>query len=372
MTVKKIKTITNNATKKQPAKADLSSPVVMTQSHRYEIHEIPAESKGTFKRFLLIVFLLVLNAAVWSFLCYQIRVLREDAEYTKRSAQQYERARRLEKMREAEAIAVDTVAFVDGKPITMTQVRETAEEMPQLSELPFEKIYPNLLEMLINSRVVMQGAQKAGVLDRPEIRTQLRLAKEQIVGQTYLDELLAAHVSEAELKAVYEQELKNFKREEEIHARHILVKTEKEAKDIILQLKAGADFAELADKKSLDENTGDGGDLGYFTKAMMIPEFGNAVFDMKKGQLSAPIKTVFGWHVVLVEDKRLANPPAFDEVREDILRAVMETKLPQVLEEERVKMNVRVLRPTLEEESETESELIPESETDEEEEPDGE
>jgi len=102
----------------------------------------------------------------------------------------------------------------------------------------------------------------------------------------------------------------------------------------------------LADKKSLDENT-EGGDLGYFTKAMMIPEFGDAVFDMKKGQLSNPIKTPFGWHVVLVEDKRLANPPSFDEVREDIERAVMETKLPQVLEEERAKLSVQILRPTI-------------------------
>jgi peptidyl-prolyl cis-trans isomerase C len=96
----------------------------------------------------------------------------------------------------------------------------------------------------------------------------------------------------------------------------------------------------------LDENT-EGGDLGYFTKAMMIPEFGDAVFDMKKGQLSSPIKTPFGWHVVLVEDKRLANPPSFDEVRDDIERAVMETKLQQVLDEERAKLNVQILRPTM-------------------------
>ena len=122
--------------------------------------------------------------------------------------------------------------------------------------------------------------------------------------------------------------------------------SEKEAKDIIVQLKAGANFAELANKKSLDENT-EGGDLGYFTKAMMIPEFGDAVFDMKKGQLSGPIKTPFGWHVVLVEDKRLANPPSFEDLREDILRAAMETKLPMVLDEERAKLKVQILRPTL-------------------------
>ena len=313
----------------------------------YEVYEKPAKPRLTVARAILILFLMALNVFEWSYFAYKIHLIREERVYARRATQQYARARRRAQARAAQEVAIDTVAFVDGKPITLTQVRELAEEMPPLEEMSFEQVYPNLLEMLINNRVIMQGAQKAGVLDRPEIKTQLRLAKEQIVGQTYLDELLAAHVSEEELRSLYDKELKNFRREEEIHAKHILVKTEKEAQDIIVQLKAGADFSELANKKSLDENT-EGGDLGYFTKSMMIPEFGDAVFDMKKGQLSAPIKTAFGWHVVLVEDKRLANPPAFEDVREDILHIAMEAKLPAVLEEEREKMNVRVLKPTLE------------------------
>ena len=248
-----------------------------------------SQKKVSFGRILLILFLLVFNSAVWAYFFYRVQVICNEREYAKRIEQQ----RLMERLRPRKKVVLDAVAFVDGEPITMGQVREMVDEMPQLAELPFETVYPNLLEMLINNRVIMQGAQKAGVLDRPEIRTQLRIATEQIVGQTYLDELLAAQVTEGELRAAYEQELKDFRREEEIHARHILLKTEKEAQDVLVQLKAGADFAELADKKSLDENT-EGGDLGYFTKAMMIPEFGDAVFDMKKGQLSAPIKTPFG------------------------------------------------------------------------------
>ena len=292
---------------------------------------------------LLVLILVAVNAGVWAYFCYRVHLMCDEAEYAERAKQQtlMERLRRHKKK-----VSLDAVAVVDGEAIELAEIKEMVNDMPQLEELSFETIYPNLLEMLINNRVVMQGAKKAGVMDRPEIKKQLRLVKEQIVGQTYLDELLRAHVTEEELQEVYDREVKNFRREEEIHARHILVKTEKEARDILVQLKAGADFAELADKKSLDENT-EGGDLGYFTKAMMIPEFGDAVFDMKKGQLSNPIKTPFGWHVVLVEDKRLANPPSFDEVREDIERAVMETKLPQVLEEERAKLSVQILRPTI-------------------------
>ena len=297
----------------------------------------------SFRRALLILILVLINSGVWAYFFYRVQVICDERDYEQRAIQQ----RLLERLRPPKKeVVLDAVAFVDGEPITLSQVREMADEMPQLAEMPFETVYPNLLEMLINNRVIMQGAQKAGVLDRPEIKTQLRIATEQIVGQTYLDELLQAHVTEAELRALYDQEVKEFRREEEIHARHILVKTEKEARDIIVQLKAGANFAELADKKSLDENT-EGGDLGYFTKAMMIPEFGDAVFDMKKGQLSGPIKTAFGWHVVLVEDKRLANPPAFEDVREDIQKLVMETKLPAVLEEERAKMKVQVIKPSL-------------------------
>ena len=296
-------------------------------------------------RFILVLCLIVINAAVWAYFSYRVRVICDEVEYSQRA----DRQRLLSHLRRKpkKKVVLDAVAIVDGEPISMAEIREMIADMPQLEELSFDQIYPNLLEMLVNNRVIMQGAQKAGVLDRPEIKKQLRMAKEQIVGQTYLDELLRAHVTEEEVRAVYDRELKEFRREEEIHARHILVKTEKEAQDILVQLKAGANFAELADKKSLDENTEPGGDLGYFTKAMMIPEFGDAVFDMKKGQLSGPIKTAFGWHVVLVEDKRLANPPPFEDVREDIERAVMETKLPVVLQEERAKMKVEILRPTM-------------------------
>ena len=241
----------------------------------------------------------------------------------------------------------NALAIVNGQSITMEDMQELMLDMPQLAELPMETVYPNLLNMLINNKVIMIGAKKAGVAKRPAIKRMLRQAEEQIIGQTYLNELLESQISEEELRALYEREIKNFKREEEIHARHILVKTEKEAQDLLIQLKAGADFASLANQKSLDKNTQDG-DLGYFTKGMMVPEFGDAVFDMKKGQLSNPIHTAFGWHIAYIEDKRLANPPSFEDVRDQIKQAVMENKLQSVLATERTKLNVQILKPTFE------------------------
>ncbi len=303
-----------------------------------------------FGRFLLVLILMAFNILVWSYIFFQVSITRQEAEYAKR-VQIERRLEQIRKRKEVKAVQEvkeepqlpkDTVAVVNGEPITLTQMQEMVAAVPQLAEVPFEEMYPNLLEMLINNTVIMKGAEEAGIPERPEIKRQLRNMKEQVVGQTYLDELLASKVTEEEIQARYEEEVKRFVREEEIHARHILLKTEKEAKDVLIQLRAGAKFNEVADKKSLDEST-EGGDLGYFTKGMMIPEFGDVVFDMKKGDLSEPIKTPFGWHVVLVEDKRLVNPPKLEDVYDDLKRMVMETKLPSVMEEERARMQVQIL-----------------------------
>ena len=103
----------------------------------------------------------------------------------------------------------------------------------------------------------------------------------------------------------------------------------------------------LANKKSLDNQNQNGGDLGYFQKNMMIPEFGEAVFALKKGQLSKPIRTPFGWHIVLVEDRRLAAPPAFEDIQEELQQVFMERNVMEVVNQERKKMNVKILVPSL-------------------------
>jgi peptidyl-prolyl cis-trans isomerase C len=115
---------------------------------------------------------------------------------------------------------------------------------------------------------------------------------------------------------VYDEAIKQTpSNEEEVHARHILVATEGEAKDIVAQLKNGADFATLAKEKSKDPGAADGGDLGYFTKEQMVPEFAEAAFKLQKGQISDPVKTQFGWHIIKIEDRRIRPTPTYDEVK---------------------------------------------------------
>src|SRR2546422_929296 len=112
--------------------------------------------------------------------------------------------------------------------------------------------------------------------------------------------------------------VKSMAGQEEVRARHILVEGEDEAKAIIEQLKGGADFATLAKEKSKDPGAAEGGDLGYFTKDQMVPEFADVAFKMYPGQLSNPVKTQFGWHVIKVEDKRTRQPPEFEKVKDQI------------------------------------------------------
>lgn len=240
----------------------------------------------------------------------------------------------------------DVVAVVDGEPIYMSEIKEYAEGIPQLAELPFEAIYPQLLDTVVNARVLKAAAVKAGTTKLPRVQRAVALAYDQIVAQAYMDGRLKELASDDRLHELYNAELAAFKPEKEIRAKHILVKTEQEAKDLIIQLKAGGDFAALAEKHSLDKSSRDG-DLGYFTKDMMIPEFGNVVFKMKKGQLSEPIQTPFGWHVVMVSDVRQSKAPTFDEVKNDLRQMLMEQDISRVMDAERKNMKVKIKKPKI-------------------------
>jgi peptidyl-prolyl cis-trans isomerase C len=137
-----------------------------------------------------------------------------------------------------------------------------------------------------------------------------------------MDNLLAAEgkaaTTDEAMKKVYDEAAKQIEGEQEVHARHILVETEDEAKAIEAELKKGADFAELAKKKSKDPGAADGGDLGFFTKDQMVPEFSAVAFALEPGKISDPVKSQFGWHVIKVEEKRNRKAPDFEQVKAQI------------------------------------------------------
>ena len=137
--------------------------------------------------------------------------------------------------------------------------------------------------------------------------------------ETLLQEEGKAALTPDAMKKVYDEAVKQMGNEQEVRARHILVPTEDEAKAVLAEVKKGTDFAELARQKSKDPGaTAEGGDLGYFGKEQMVPEFAEVAFKLDKGQVSDPVKTQFGWHIIKVEDKRTKPVPEFDKVKDQI------------------------------------------------------
>ncbi|HLI11044.1 MAG TPA: peptidylprolyl isomerase [Alphaproteobacteria bacterium] len=214
------------------------------------------------------------------------------------------------------------VATVDGAPIHRSEVEAAREDLPpQYQSFPFEVVFPALVERLIDSKLVAEEGRKEGLAKDPEVKQRMAQLEDQVIQSVYLTRAVKGKISDEMLKKKYDEYVKANPPETEVHARHILVKTEDEAKGIIKDLKGGADFATLAKKKSSGPSAAQGGDLGYIKRADVVPEFAEAAFALKPGQYTTtPVKTQFGWHIIKVEDVRTSQPPKFDEVKDQLER----------------------------------------------------
>jgi peptidyl-prolyl cis-trans isomerase C len=208
------------------------------------------------------------------------------------------------------------VARVNGVDIHQSDLAVAAEDvggnMPAMSP---EQKREYLITYLADVVMLAQAADQKKVGDDPAVQRQIAFARNKVLMEALLQSVGQAAVTDEAMHQVYDQAIKQMAPEEEIHARHILVATEDEAKAIEAQLKQGADFATLAKQKSKDPGGANGGDLGWFTKDQMVPEFAAAAFKLDKGQISDPVHTQFGWHIIQVVDKRTKPTPTFDEVK---------------------------------------------------------
>lgn len=220
-------------------------------------------------------------------------------------------------------------AEVNGVKVTVAEVKKAYETNPKInSSIPFDEFYPKALEFFVKGKVISQAAANAKIADTQEYKDQLEIAKEELARKLYLEHQLKDKVNNANINKVYDEYKAKFSGQKEVKARHILVDDEKVAKDAIAELKKGAKFDDLARKYSKDE-----ADLGYFTKNMMVPEFGDAAFSMKKGQYSdKPVKTKFGYHVIIVDDIRDAKPQPLEEVKPQIENMLTQQALADVLD----------------------------------------
>jgi peptidyl-prolyl cis-trans isomerase C len=225
------------------------------------------------------------------------------------------------------------VARVNGVDIRDSDLAFAEEEIgPSMPQMSPDQKRDYLVTYLTDVVILSQAAEAQKLGERPDVARRLSFDHNRVLMEALLQDAGKAAETDEAMHKVYDEAVKQMGGEEEVHARHILVATEDEAKAIEDQLKKGADFAALAKEKSKDPGAADGGDLGYFTKDQMVPEFSEVAFRLDKGQISDPVHTQFGWHIIQVEDKRIKPTPTFDQVKVQVQNYVAHRAQAQLVD----------------------------------------
>jgi peptidyl-prolyl cis-trans isomerase C len=217
------------------------------------------------------------------------------------------------------------VAKVDGTDIRQSDLAAAEEDIGQnLPPMQADAKRDYLITYVTDMLIIAKAADAKKLGDGADFKRRAAIARNKLLMEALLTDVAKTAVTDAEMKKVYAEATKAMGDEKEVHARHILVEKEDDAKAILADLKKGGDFAAIAKEKSKDPGSKEnGGDLGYFAKDQMVPEFAEAAFKLDKGQLSEPVKTQFGWHVLKVEDKRSRPVPDFEKVKDQVEQYVV-------------------------------------------------
>jgi peptidyl-prolyl cis-trans isomerase C len=241
------------------------------------------------------------------------------------------------------------VATINGMPITDADLAIADSEIggDMGSMQPIQKKM-SLLEFLIDNQLFAEAADGEKLGQGPDFETRLKYLKRRALREIYFDKVIKAMVSDADARKLYDDQVKQMKPEEEVSARHILVDSEDKAKELKEKIKTGGDFAALAKENSKDPGSKeDGGNLGYFGHGQMVPQFEEVVFKLAKGEVSDPVKTQFGWHLIKIEDKRFKQPPAFDVVKDRIVQSQLLQKAQQSAVSLRAKSKIEFVDPEI-------------------------
>jgi peptidyl-prolyl cis-trans isomerase C len=239
-------------------------------------------------------------------------------------------------------------AEVDGTPIYVSDVRREGVAQGLIDRAdplgPGSPLYDQLLDELVDERLLALEAMRRGLDDTDESRRRVAAARERILGNILVETVVDAAVTEDAVRRMYEEQVDLVELGDEVRARHILVDTLEESREIIGLLRAGGDFAQLALDRSRDQTTrAEGGDLGYFTPDQVTSAFARAAFDTPVGQVSAPFRSEHGWHVLKVEDRRAEEPPTFEEMRPRIVRFMTFDEIQRLIDVLSSRAEVRVI-----------------------------
>lgn len=249
----------------------------------------------------------------------------------------------------ADATSSKQVATVNGKVITEADMAladaEIGKEVGDVPELTRRRY---LLEFLIENQIFADAAENNAMADTAEFTDKLNYTRRRMLRDMYFNQRMKDAVKNDELIALYKAKLEVLPKEEDVHARHILVKTEDEAKAIALELGKGADFSKLASARSIDSATKDkGGDLGFFGRGKVVPEIEKSAMKLETGKISSPVESAFGWHIIKVEERRPKAPPTFESVKQRLANAVGYEKAQSLAYELREKSKIEYLDPEL-------------------------
>ena len=239
------------------------------------------------------------------------------------------------------------VAKVNGVDIKQSDLDFAASEVgAQLANFPPEDRRRMLLQFVMENELMAEAAVQAALDSGPSFEDRLKYHKRRALRDAYYDKSVRNAIPDEDAKKIYDTKIAGMKPEEEIHARHILVATEAEAKEVKERLMKGEDFATVAKEKSKDPSA-EGGDLGFFGRGQMLKPFEDAAFALKVGEISDPVQTQFGWHIIKVEEKRTRPLPTFDQVKDTIISQLTSQKAKDTLKQLHDTAKIEIIDPEI-------------------------
>jgi len=241
------------------------------------------------------------------------------------------------------------IARVNGKTITDADMRLAEAEIgSDLGSLPESTRRRVLLEFLIENQLFADAAEGEQLGSGAAFNERLQYWRRRALRDAYFDKSVRGTINDADARKYYAGQVGAMKPEEEVRARHILVESKDKAREIYEKIAHGSDFAQLAKEHSKDPGSKDqGGELGFFTRGQMVPQFEEAAFNLKKGEVSEPVESQFGWHIIKVDDRRQRAAPAFEAVKERVVAHLIHQKAQQIAADLRGKAQIEYIDPEI-------------------------
>ncbi len=236
------------------------------------------------------------------------------------------------------------VAKLNGEDIYLDEVLRLVEKLPEeIRQQPLETYFDRLIDDIVDSRLAAAAGNEAGLTNDERVIEQMSIAAQRVLAEAWINSELRKSITDEAVQQAYDIFVADEQSRHEVRARHILVKEKAEAEAVIAELQGGADFAELAKKRSSGPSGPNGGDLGYFPRGAMVPAFENAAFALEAGSFTqTPVQTQFGWHIILVEEKRIAEAPTIEELAPQLRQNLISQNLGRLLDS--LRTNARIER----------------------------